>query len=206
MNPSAYPLAWPAHRPRRHPNNRVCGDFSEKVGDKRRPVELNTAIDRLIAEVIRLGGVYPLLSTNVELRQDGVPRRDRAPPHDPGACVYFQLEGRPYALACDTYSSVAQNIAAIANHIDTLRRQERYGVATAAESLRAFQTLPPAATVDTQRQWWDVLGLSSRPAISEVDAAYRRLAAKRHPDRGGSDAAMAELNAAREAARRALAS
>lgn len=203
MSPTAYPLTWPAHRPRRRARDRVRGDFSEKFEGKTRPVQLNTAFDRLEAEVRRLGGIYPVLSTNVELRQDGVPRRDRSPPEDPGVCVYFQLAGEPYALACDTYSNVAQNIAAVANHIDTLRRQERYGVATAAESLRAFQALPSPGSQNV-RQWWEVLGVTARPALNEVETAYRRLAAERHPDRGGSDAAMAELNAAREAARRAL--
>lgn len=203
MSPSAYPLTWPAHRPRRSWQNRIRGEFSEKVDGKSRPVSMVTAFDRLVAEVGRLGGLYPLLSTNVELRMDGVPRRDRSPPADPAACVYFTIKGVPYALACDTYTDVAQNIAALANHIDTLRRQERYGVATAAESLQAFQALPSPGQVHV-RQWWEVLGVPSRPALAEVETAYRKLAAERHPDRGGSDAAMAELNAAREAAKRAV--
>jgi len=99
MNPCAYPLAWPAHRPRRHAHSRVRGDFSEKVDGKTRSVSLTTAFDRLEAEVQRLGGVYPLLSSNVELRMDGRPRRDRSPPLDPGVCVYFSIKGTPYALA-----------------------------------------------------------------------------------------------------------
>lgn len=202
MNPSAYPLTWPAHRPRRHPNSRVRGDFKETIDGKTRPVGLNTAFERVVAEVGRLGGIYPLLSTNVELRQDGVPRRDRAPPHDPGACVYFQLAGKPYALACDTYTSVAQNIAAIANHIDTLRRQERYGVATAAESLQAFQALPAPGAA---REWWQILDVPRSASLADAEAAYRRKARAHHPDAGGSDASMAELNGAREAARKALA-
>lgn len=203
--PTAFPLTWPTYRKRRPWADRVRGDFSQKTENKSRLVTLDTACDRLEAEVARLGGIYPLISTNVELRLDGRPRRDRAMPSDPAACVYFQLAGKPYALACDTYTEVAQNIAAIANHIDTLRRQERYGVATAAESLQAFQALPPPSPTGLNfRQWWDVLGVPSRPAISEVETAYRKLAAERHPDAGGSDAEMAELNAARDAARRAL--
>ena len=149
----AYPLAWPAHRPRRKASERVRGDFSETVAGsaKSRPVSVSTAYDRLERQVELLGGVYFLLSTNLELRKDGVPRRDRGSPADPGACVYFQLKGSPYALACDTYTDVGQNIAALANHIDALRRQERYGVATAAESLRAWgwpQELPASDC------WW----------------------------------------------------
>lgn len=201
--PQAYPLAWPVHRKRRPWAARVRGDFSEKVESKTRLVTLDTACDRLEAEVRRLGGIYPLISTNVELRMDGRPRRDRAMPSDPAVCVYFQLAGKPYALACDTYTEVAQNIAAVANHIDTLRRQERYGVATAAESLQAFQALPGPGSAP--RPWEEVLELQRPVSASQIDVAYRRLAAKHHPDAGGSTAAMAALNAARDAARKALA-
>jgi DnaJ-class molecular chaperone len=48
-----------------------------------------------------------------------------------------------------------------------------------------------------------VLGIiTSGPVVAEnIDAAYRRLSKERHPDRpGGSHDAMAELNAARDAA------
>ncbi len=193
----AYPLAWPAHRKRRPWDSRVRGDFSEKVDAKKsRRVTLDTACDRLEAEVLRLGGIYPVISTNVELRMDGRPRRDRAMPADPGVCVYFQLGGKPYALACDTYTEVAQNIAAVANHIDTLRRQERYGVATAAESLQAFTALPPPKTC------WEILGLGTGNASSAADVqrAWRERARDHHPDQGGSHSSMAEVNAARDAA------
>jgi len=39
-------------------------------------------------------------------------------------------------------------------------------------------------------------------STAQVQAAYRKLAAERHPNRLGSDAMMAELNAARDAARK----
>lgn len=198
MNPSAYPLTWPTYRARRPWKDRVRGDFSEKHGAKTRPVTLDTACGRLEAEVHRLGGIYPLISSNVELRLDGRPRRDRAMPADPGVCVYFQMAGKPYALACDTYTEVAQNIAAVANHIDTLRRQERYGVATAAESLQAFQALPPP------KSCWEILGIVPGSDADDIERAYRTRARLAHPDSGGSTSAMSELNAARDAARKAL--
>lgn len=42
------------------------------------------------------------------------------------------------------------------------------------------------------------------PTRDDVEKAYRRLAAVRHPDKGGSDAAMAELNRARDEALEAI--
>jgi curved DNA-binding protein CbpA len=50
-----------------------------------------------------------------------------------------------------------------------------------------------------------VLDLPDGTTAAAIDAAYRELAATAHPDRGGSDAAMARLNLARDQARQSLA-
>lgn len=208
--PQRYPLAWPAHRPRRKAADRQRGEFV--AGGK--PITLAAAADKLEDQIERLGGRYPILSSNVELRMDGRPRADRSAPADPGVCVYFELKGRPMAMACDAYTTAQMNIAAIANHIDAVRRQERYGVASAEESLQAFAALPAPDVQALAGGWaWRVLGLdreaalkAGAPAIQRawISDAWRELAAKAHPDKGGSDAAMAELNAARDAAMKEL--
>jgi hypothetical protein len=202
VNPSAYPLAWPAGRPRTPTHHRKDGKFKANGG----ALTVAKAADRVAAELTRLGAIYGIMSSNLEVRLDGRPRSGQRNPDDPGVCVYFQLSRKPYAMACDRYRTVADNLAAIAAHIEATRAITRHGVASAEETLQAFQALPAPAAESPSRAWWEVLGVASRPAISDVDAAYRRLAVERHPDRGGSEAAMAELNAAREAARRALAS
>jgi hypothetical protein len=173
---------------------------------KPRLITMATASERLEDQVERLGGRYPILSTNVELRMDGRPRADRSPPADPGAAVYFELKGKPYALACDTYTEVAQNIAALANHIDALRRQERYGVASAAESLQAFQALPaPDHMLPERKPWRLLLGLAESwpPDGTHLDVVrdtitrhYRAEAIKAQNDQS----ALSDLNIARDAA------
>ncbi len=47
---------------------------------------------------------------------------------------------------------------------------------------------------------WDLLGLPPRSTEDEIQRAWREKAKRAHPDQGGSTAAMAELNAARDAA------
>ena len=186
-----YPLAWPEHRPRRRAADRVRGDF--KAADKR--ITIAAAVDRLELEIERLGGTNALLSTNIETRMDGRPRAGSVPA-DPGVCLYFTLKGRPVAMPCDTFGEVAQNIAALAAHIDSLRRQERYGVATTEDSLQAFMALPaPSATALGGRTIWDILGLDA-PAttVEEVQAAYRAKA-KQTPA-----AQLTALNVARDLA------
>lgn len=58
--------------------------------------------------------------------------------------------------------------------------------------------------IDAARPWRDVLELQGwRGSVTRkmVELAYRKLAARRHPDvPGGSHEAMQELNAARDAA------
>jgi hypothetical protein len=192
--PSRFPLAWPAHKPRTSWDRRRRGKFSASG----RTITMKEAITRAMAEVARLGGTYGLISSNVALRLDGLPKSGQGEPADPGVCLYFQIGGKPYAMACDVYDKVAQNLAAIAAHIEATRAITRHGVATAAETLQAFAALAAPAP----RSWRDVLELSRDAGIGDVRAALRRLAQIRHPDKGGSEGAMAELNAARDAAER----
>lgn len=198
--PTRYPLAWPAGRPR----TKVRKQGSFRAYD--RTITVTAAISRLNDEIDRLGGRYPILSTMLETRMDGTPYLNRGMPADPGACLYFQLKGEPYALACDTFTDLAQNIAALAGHIEATRRITRYGVATASETLRAFHALPPPIiTEPPPKPWHEVFGVV--PGVvdaSDIEALYRTKARKAHPDAGGSEAAMAELNRARDAALKEL--
>src|SRR5690606_24132591 len=133
------------------------------------------------------------LSTNYELRLDGRPRRDRGQPSDPSAAFYFELDGQPHVLACDRWGTVADNVAAIAAHIEALRGQERWGVADLKQAFAGHVALRPA------EPWWKFLGVDRAARASEIRSAWRKLAQEAQPDRpGGSDAAMARLNAARD--------
>lgn len=184
----AYPLAWPDGQPR-HKGPRSTGRF--KVG-------FVIAREELATEVDRLGGRNVVLSTNVELRLDGKPRADRSNPSDPGVAVYMALKGKPMVFACDRWKDVKDNIRAISKTIEALRGIERWGSGSMME--RAFDgfTALPSPQDWTERDWWEVLGVPYDATIFQINEAYRRRAKDRHPDNGGSDALMAELNAARD--------
>lgn len=205
--PERYPLAWPAHKPRRHWDKRVTGSFSKTLeGGKTRKVTIAEAADRCDEEVQRMGGRWPILSTNVELRVNGIPKGG-VKPADPGACLYFDLKGTPYAMACDTYNEVEQNIAAIAAHLKAVQAIERYGVGTTAETLQAFTALPPPPQAKPKRPWWEVLGVV-RGAVDkdDVSAVFKIRAKKWHPDAETGDAEkMIELNDALKEALKELA-
>lgn len=46
------------------------------------------------------------------------------------------------------------------------------------------------------KDYYDVLGAASDESRSEIERRYKRLASERHPDRGGTDEAMRDLNEA----------
>jgi len=195
-----FPLQWPQHRPRKVSQQRRAGTFT--AGGK--AISFSAACDRLEDQITRLGGQAPVLSTNVPLRMDGRPKVDtRERIADPGVCVWFTLKGRPLALPCDTFTTPQMNVAAIAEHISALRRQEAYGVATVEESLQAFAALPGPSTIALGgRDRWAVLGIE-RPRMGSpasrgvIQTAYR----KRAKEIGTDDPmALSELNVARDLA------
>jgi hypothetical protein len=203
-----YPLSWPLGWTRTPTSERRRAEFGktqrvamgDRLIEKRRALSVAEAAQRLETEIDRLDGRDAILSTNLRLRLDGVPRVEAREPLDVGAAVYFTLKRQPMCLACDRWTRVADNVAALAQHIDALRRIDRYGVGSVEQAFRGYLALPPLAGVE----WWTVLGVSPNATLDDVEEAFRRRALDAHPDRGGSGEAMARLNEAREAARRAL--
>lgn len=204
-----YPLAWPANwrrtprAARRRANfARTLKAFDHEAGRAvprgRKPLTVYDAIQRLTGELGRLGARSEILSTNVQTRLDGLPRSNQPEPADVGAAVYFTLKGQDRCLACDRWDRVADNIAALAQHIDALRRIERYGVGTIEQAFAGY-----AALAESTSDWRNVLGLNGdRITAEQIEARYRELARTRHPDVGGDGGLMSELNMARVAALR----
>ena len=83
------------------------------------------------------------------------------------------------------------------NETQSARRQRQTG----RGGNRASATQP-----FKKRTWRDILGFkeSEKPTMQDVNSAWRRLAKSAHPDVGGTDAQMTELNAALSEARREL--
>lgn len=203
MSHQAYPLQWPEGRQRKSPHFRKDALFGTTLrSGYKQKLTVAEAISRVQSELDVIGGRYPVISSNLEIRLDGFPRSGQPEPNDPGVCLYFELQGKPTAMPCDTYTRVADNIAAIAAHIEATRKIERHGVASVSEMFAGFQSLPAPGRADSQ-QWWKVLHVSAEATSDEIRTAYRQRAAILHPDKpGGSAAAMAELNAARDEALR----
>jgi hypothetical protein len=207
-----FPLAWPMHWKRTPPDKRQRASFrrtvktpvSNVVGsplrESSRQLTIAEAIDRLAAEIQRLGGREEILSTNVPVSLKGLPYSQAREPNDTGVALYFTWGGKPLCFACDKWDRVADNIAAIAQHIDALRRIDRYGVGRVEQAFAGYAALPPSAD-----DWRVILGVGEYATIEQVDAAFLEKAKSVHPDTGGSHEEMARLTAARDLARKVLA-
>jgi hypothetical protein len=200
--PLAWPLGWKRAKQRQRAaftetvwTNGTTGDNASTRSKRTKAVSMAAAVDRLERQLALLHGTEPTLSTNVRLNLRGIPYGDEQP-RDPGAAVYFAFKGRATVLACDKWERVADNVTAIANHIDAIRRVDRYGVGTIEQALEGYKALP----ADTAANWRGVLGFTSdeRVTAEQVQGRFKQKAREVHPDLGGNDVAMAHLNRARD--------
>lgn len=192
---AAYPLSWPEGWPRTPVYRRTPSRFS-KAG---RDLTVADARTRLADELDRLGARNTILSTHIVLRADGLPRSGQSEPSDPGAAIYFTVKGTPTVMACDRYTRVADNIAALAATIEAKRAAIRHGVVTVEQEFRGYAALPPPVAPD---DWRAALG--NPTTLAEAESAYRERMRAAHPDAGGSHARAAALNAAIAKAREVL--
>lgn len=183
-----YPLDWPAgwkrcktpsfSRFKKHSMQRVLLKLNEEL--------------RMTAD----DNTHAVITSNVELRLDGLPYANRRSPDDTGVAVYFELNGRSTVLACDSWSRVECNVHAIAKHLEAMRGQMRWGVGSLDQAFTGYAALPEKACGTT---WWQTLGLEGQPSTSiDVNRAYRRQAKTMHPDVGGDEGQWRALQAARE--------
>ncbi len=186
--PEAYPLQWPRGWPRTAAGRRRRSQFGTPFAKAR---------DGMLAELRRLGARYITLSTNVELRLDGLPYANRRQPDDPAVAVYFELNGTPHVLACDKWDLVQDNVQAIRKHVEAIRGQDRWGVGTIEQAFSGYKALPDPS----ERPWWEVLGVDRHDPQEKINAAYRRQVLTAHPDAGGDPEAFKRLTAARDQAR-----
>lgn len=161
---------------------------------------MNDCTDEITREVRAIGGQSLVISTNVELRQDGLPYSNRRSPDDQGAAVYFTLKKKPCVLACDKWRRVEDNLWAIAKHIEALRGQERWGVGSVEQAFAGYTALP-APGASGAPVWYAVLGCPADTTFAAARAAYIGEAKRCHPDNGGSTEAMQRLNTAWDQAR-----
>lgn len=196
----AFPLDWPAGWHRTQVSRRIHGKFNKKNTEyytaydntqkSRQVTKWLTVSDGVqrISAVLRSMGVDTqdvVISTNVRTRLDGLPRSGEREPDDPGAAVYWRdhAAGKPVrCMAIDRYSTVADNLGAIAATLDAMRAIERHGGAEILNrAFTGFLALPEKAT----EPWREVLDLKGELTRDTVLARTRDLLLANNPDQGG---------------------
>lgn len=187
MNPTAYPLTWPHNIPRT--KNKAKSLFKTSLTTALKNVRSSLQLFASDSGK-KVDGIT--ISSNVSLGDDK--------PEDPGVAVWFQWDGMSVCIAVDRYPKVEDNVQAIYHIIDGRRTELRHGgLHIVRATFTGFAALPAPGTTRPWRVVMEFMG--SDPDRREIDARYRDLSRKRHPDQpGGSHDAMSELNHAREEA------
>lgn len=171
-----FPLVWPEGWPRTPDHKREHSLFYNNTIGKART--------ELLAEVRRLGGQHVVISSNLPLRQDGLPAAVRTRITDPGVAIYFARDSQGLCIPCDKWLLIEDNLRAITKTIEALRGIERWGAKQMVDAaFSGFAALPEQTSGSG---WWDVLGLRDSTVPRElIEQNYRALAKQFHPDVGG---------------------
>lgn len=201
----SYPLQWPPGW-RRARSRSAARFYSANGKSKAGNVGIGEAVKRVLHELHAFGVEEgdSIISSNLRTRLNGLPLASQPEPEDPGVAIYWKrpADEQHKVMALDRYDRVADNIAAIAATLEAMRRIERHGGAVILDrAFTGFLALPAPNT------WRDVLqfyGEFTEPSLNEVKIRFRELSRAAHPDNGGTDAKMAELNWARSEAEKEL--
>lgn len=213
---NACPLTWPGDWPRT--TNRESARFNKRERQygssggswmRNRALTVSDGVERVIDAMTKLGVDRQdvIVSTNVRTRLDGLPRSGEPEPKDTGVAVYWQeSNGAPRVIAIDQYDRVADNLAAIAGTLESLRAIERWGGARILErAFTGFTALPTPQYASPP--WRDVLGVpDGETSIAVVESIYRRARSKNHPDHGGVAAVFDMIQCVWEQAQQELGS
>lgn len=189
----AHPLTWPEGWKRTPPHQRKKARYSIGFAKARGDV----------IHTLRLMQVQQhniVISSNIPSKSNGLPYATYAEPSDPGvACFWTTKTHERRVVACDCWRTVRDNLRAVGLALEALRTLERTGASEILNrAFTGFAALPPGRLDDNH--WRVVLMLTSNYTRDDVEARYRELSLKTHPDKGGTHEAMVKLNAAREAA------
>lgn len=185
---TGYPLVWPDGWPRTDSHRRKSSKYK---------IDLGGARSFVYDELRRARASHVIVSSNVPLNSLGQMRLDTRQPADPGVAVYWEvwkdLKSVPLVIACDSWTSVRENLRAVGLAIESLRQLERCGATSILErAYTGFARLPAG------RDWLQVFGLQRGATTEQIKQAYRKMVVGVHPDNGGSPERFREVQEAYE--------
>lgn len=210
---TASPLCWPKGKPRTPANKIKSANFGKRneQGWGNKKLTLAQSRSRVLEEISRftkVGRAYRsdpkqvIISTNLDLRLDGLPRSGQRKPDDTGVAVYFELDGKRRCIPCDNYNRIEDNLAAIAATISALRTIERHGSAMFEAAFTGFTAIPSPENMG-ESSWRSVLDYYGE-SLKEAEIAFKQKRKHAHPDHGGSTKQFSLVNHAWEQAKNEL--
>lgn len=176
---------------------RPMGSLAKKARtDSRFKSKYTAILDKLERELGHLNAKGIVIEAGFELyqiRNDGWPKSSARPSH-PDVRLSFNSRGKEMAFPCSTYTSMDDNLYAIALTLESLRAINRYGVTQEDQQYKGFTALPAPEDPKTKHRNAAAVLASLGRIYSEVqiavdpecrEAAYREAAKKHHPDTGG---------------------
>lgn len=183
----AYPLHWPENWTR-----------SARKEQSRFKSTISAALSNVQSAIRKFGDDSGKKVENIVISSNVTLGQQRPP--DPGVAVYFSWDGISTCIAVDRYEKVEDNLQAIYHCIEAERTKLRHGgLNLVRAAFRGYAALPPP---DSRHHWSKVLGVQSISSIEEIRAAYLEKSKESHPDNGGSNEKMAEINAAYASAKK----
>lgn len=188
----AYPLKWPQGWPRTgKPERARFENYS-----------LAYVRGHLIAELNRLGARDIIISSDIPLRLDGLPRSSYRRLDDEGVTVYFKLDKIDQCLPCDRWNNIIHNIWAITKSIEALRGLSRWGAKDIVKTaFTGFRALPFHAELE------DFGGTTENyfrycKNLDDIKDVFKQKANLLHPDYGGNILDFQELKKQRDEAKK----
>ena len=108
--------------------------------------------------------------------------------------ILFTVNGNQQRLACERFADTGANLRALYLAVESTRLAAQRGILKELATL-ATALLGPGVM---KRPAHEVLGIAESSSLEVAEPIYRMLAQQRHPDAGGSESAMMELNEAIE--------
>lgn len=176
----SYPLNWPPGWER-----------TEKPGYGGFKVDLATAEAELASELERLGATSAYLSSDNEITLNQRPKASYA--RTPSVVLHFVRNGSEFQIPCDRFDDLRGNVRAIGYTLANIRQMERYGTTQMLDTaLAGFAALPPGGDKNDPiyqppKPWYEVLHVDPEAPREIIDAAYKAMLRKTHPDAGGSE-------------------
>ncbi|WP_435359314.1 J domain-containing protein [Haloarchaeobius sp. DFWS5] len=186
-------LDWPASLGDRTPpgERSQTSKFSASLGSTTK--DLATELDRLDPDDWRCS------TGNQHTKSNGLPLHN-ARPDDPGFVLQWSKDGEQYAVGCDDYADLRDNVREVYLWLHETRMRAQRPVRTGEDEYAAAR-LPSAGedAIAGEPPAHAVLGVDRDAGPSEVRSAYRERVAEAHPDAGGSEDEFKRVQTAKDA-------